>query len=393
MIRIKALFKIGILILILSACVPIADTPQPAVTPDTSKQNPASPTNTIEPTHSEMPDVSPNSPILKFSQPGPYQVGIRRNFTYIDASRGDRKVKFTIWYPAVVQQGSSLSDESTDAVADLSGAPYPLILSSAESGLTFAQHLVSYGFVYIGINGMASPEVYDNKLIDYPLDIIFALEQVSSNQIEGLEGMIDAEHAGTMGYSYDGATSLILSGVRIDPDYYINWCKEVDSRQPPLEQWYIDIHCTISENWSEFSANAGAGITESTDGLWQQVTDPRIKAVMPMAPDGAWFLGEKGLAAADRPVLMIQASKDSQYQPTEGAFIFEHLGTPDKTMVSFIGATHNMVWNSEHVASMSHFATAFFGYYLQRHDDYKQYFSEDYIAQFDGIAYGFYKED
>ena len=58
------------------------------------------------------------------------------------------------------------------------------------------------------------------------------------------------------------------------------------------------------------------------------MTDERIKAVMPMAPSGAWFYGEKGLAAVDRPILLIAATED-QYSPylIETRFIYENIGS------------------------------------------------------------------
>jgi len=62
------------------------------------------------------------------------------------------------------------------------------------------------------------------QMIDQPLDILFALNQVASNPPEGLEGMIDAEHAGVTGYSFDGNNTLAMSGARIDPEYYLAQC-------------------------------------------------------------------------------------------------------------------------------------------------------------------------
>lgn len=59
----------------------------------------------------------------------------------------------------------------------------------------------------------------------------------------------------------------------------------------------------MSVPWEEFSALAGPDITVSTDGLWQPMTDDRILAVMPMAPEGAWLFGARGLATVDRPTL------------------------------------------------------------------------------------------
>jgi predicted dienelactone hydrolase len=119
------------------------------------------------------------------------------------------------------------------------------------------------------------------------------------------------------------------------------------------------------------------------------MTDERIRAVMPMAPEGAWLFGERGLAAVDRPTLIIGATedKDCDYH-REAVYIFEHLGAPDRAMISFVGQGHMMVFDSDPVARMKHFAAAFFGYHLQGRADYAGYFSEDFVAQYDDLAWG-----
>ena len=42
---------------------------------------------------------------------------------------------------------------------------------------------------------------------------------------------------------------------------------------------------------------------------------------------------------------------------------------------------------------MNHFLTAFFGYYLQEWEDFAEYFSEDYVAQYDDLAWGVYEDE
>jgi predicted dienelactone hydrolase len=148
----------------------------------------------------------------------------------------------------------------------------------------------------------------------------------------------------------------------------------------------------MNTNWEEFAALAGPAITTSNDGLWQAMTDERIRAVMPMAPEGAWLFGERGLAAVDCPTLIIGATEDDiNPYDLEASYIFEHLGAPDKVMVSFVGEGHMMVGNDEPVMRMKHFAAAFFGYHLQRKEDYAKYFSEDFVSKREGLAWGVYK--
>ena len=334
-----------------------------------------------------MPVVTQEPAPLPLSETGPYFSG-RRAYAFVDANRDGRKVEIDVWYPAVRPDGFT-GTVVRDAAPDLGGAPYPLILSSAKVGNLFAPHLASHGFVVAGVSKMDSADRWGLWLIDYPLDILFAFDQIASNPLDGLEGTIDANHAGAMGYSFDGYNSLALSGARVDPEFYLAQCAAAPKIEPAPPQWWIEYICAPAKEWDTFVAHAGNALTLSDDGLWPAMTDGRIRAVMPMAPEGAWLFGERGLAAVDRPTLIIGATEDQyNYYDLEAAYIFQHLGTPDRTLVSFVGRDHMMVYDTEQVARMKHFAAAFFGYYLQGRDDYAEYFSEDFVAQHDDLAWG-----
>jgi predicted dienelactone hydrolase len=370
-------FAFVFLTALLSGCAPFAtSTTSPTTMPTITQSATPEPTAILE------------SIGFPLSESGSYYVGIKRNIAYEDPSRNGRKITITIWYPAMKPQDSTSGDPIADAMPDLTNAPYPLLLSSTKIGSIFATHLASYGFVYVGVNGLDT-FLWDKNLIDQPLDILFALHQVASNPIEGLEGTIDAEHAGVMGYSFDGYNSLALSGARVDPEYYLEFCANHS-----LEEHVTSLgYCDPANTWDAFSDHAGSAITTSNDGLWQPMTDDRIRAVMPMAPDGAILFGERGLASVDRPTLIIGATEDDicTYNH-EAVYIFEHISESNRTMISFVGKGHMMIYSADPVAYMKHFATAFFGYYLQRQDDYSKYFSEDFVAQHNGLFWGVYKK-
>ena len=164
--------------------------------------------------------------------------------------------------------------------------------------------------------------------------------------------------------------------------------------EPVLSEWYDDYFCGLAMKWDAFVAHVKPEYTNSEDGLWQPVTDERIIAVLPMAVDGAWLYGERGLATANRPTLIIAPTED-QYVPYdfETVFIYQELGAPEKALISFIGKDHNMPFETESANRMKHFAVAFFGYHLQEREDYDYYFSEDFVAQFDDLAWGIYSGD
>ena len=158
-----------------------------------------------------------------------------------------------------------------------------------------APYLISHGFVWASVDRIDTWDLYDAELIEQPLDILFALDQVASNPPEELEGMIDAEHAGATGYSFGGYNALALSGARIDPEFYLAQCASADATAEAILSILPNRYqCAVAGEWDEFAAHAGEAITASEDGLWQPMTDARIRAVMPLAGEGWMLFGEKG---------------------------------------------------------------------------------------------------
>lgn len=328
------------------------------------------------------------------SQPGPY-LGGYLEYSIIDESRGEREIRVTLWYPALRQPNSSGYHIKKNAPVDASGAPYKLILTGPASGdEIFSSHLATHGFVMAIVRFPDEYDSYDLQAIDDPRDILFVLDQLAEQPPEELAGLIDTDHTGVTGFSLDGYNALAVSGARWNPEHYFTSCQDATTSGENRPKWQVDIFCNPVTMWDEFAATAGEKITSSQDGLWQPLTDERIHAVAPLAPDGAWFFGERGLAEIDIPVFIICGTQDNMpsYQ-YETVFIYENLKTPEKYLVSFIGKGHAMTFEAEQVMRMNHFVTAFFGYYLQGRSDYAWYFSEEFVSQFDDLAWGVYRDN
>ena len=385
---------LGLALILLGACspspttVPSATLNLPSATatlPPVTISPPPIPTSMIEPVDTREP------PPFPFSERGPYWTG-NRAYTFFDESRGGRKIEVQIYYPALKQANDSGGFITRDAVADMSGAPYPLILTDTTSGnVIFKSHLASYGFVTALVKLQDSYDKVDFQVMDHPLDFLFALDQIGLDSLEGLVGVIDSNNTGVSGYSGGGWMSIALSGIRIDPEYYLSFCENPPLLEPELSNWYIDFYCNLAKKWDAFTLRVGPEFKDSDDGLWQPVTDERIRAIMPMAPDGAILYGDQGMAAMNLPTLIIDPV-DDQYDPydREAVFIYEHLGSLEKSMISFIGKDHDMPYEIEPVNRMKHFAVAFFGYYLQGNLDYAYYFSENFVSLVDDLAWGVY---
>jgi len=325
------------------------------------------------------------------SERGLYWTG-RREYTLLDEGR-EREIKLKILYPALKQTNSEGNNITLDAVPDMSSAPYPLILTGPDSGeYLFKSHLASHGFV-MAIVSFPTTAVYrwDYDMIDNARDLLFVIDQIATYPPEGLEGVIDSDHVGVAGYSGEGSTAFAVSGARIDPIFYQSHCEQVPDLYPGVIDWN-NYACNISENWDGLASLIGYEFV-SEEGLWQAITDERIRAVISMAAACPWMYGDKGLESVDLPVLIISPTND-EYDPHEMVtYIYQHIGNPKKVMISFIGKGHMMVMTTEQVKRMNHFATAFFGYYLQDRDDYVEYFSEDFVAQFDDLAWGVYSDE
>jgi predicted dienelactone hydrolase len=378
----KALQVLSVCILCLALLLAACGQEETAMQPEVRPSQPAAATT--------APPDAPQPVPFPLSEPGPYYLG-KLTLELEDASRHSRPVGIRVWYPAVLPEGSTgpklLAGEKRDP--DRSGAPYPLIVSSATMAADLAPYLVTHGFVWAGVTRIQTYPHMNPEMIDQPLDILFALDQVAANPPEGLAGMIDADHAGAIGYSFDGYNALALSGARIDPAYYLAQCPNPDPTTEAILSSISAFDCGPAGAWDDFAAHAGEAITASEDGLWQPMTDAHIRAVMPMAGEGWWLFGERGLAAVNRPTLVLVATGDGLYP--ENVLIFGHLGTPDKVLISFIGRDHMMVFDAEMRARMAHFAAAFFGYHLQGRDELGYYFSEEFISQFDDLAWGVYQ--
>jgi hypothetical protein len=52
-----------------------------------------------------------------------------------------------------------------------------------------------------------------------------------------------------------------------------------------------------------------------------------------------------------------------------------------------------MIYEADMVARMAHFAAAFFGYHLQGREDLAPYFSEEFVAGHDDLAWGVYENE
>lgn len=326
---------------------------------------------------------------------GPYTVGTRE-FTIPDPVR---PLDVAVWYPALNPSGapeevvyrvgllSGPGRALLDAPPDASDGPYPLIVfSHGLSALNYlyaqyVEHLASHGFVVIAANHPGSTffDVIrgdrEGILISFarrPLEVLQQIDFAETLTASGgaLEGMIDAGRTGVTGHSFGGYTALAAGGARLDLRELRDFCAETPG----------DMGCFWLESASLLATQRG--LDAIPDALWPATTDPRVQAVVALAPSSGPFFGETGSAALTNPLMIIVGSQDAATIPERDAYpVYEAVGSDMKALVVFENGGHYLfvqcppialalgmfaqcvdsVWDMARAHDLTnHFATAFF---------------------------------
>ncbi len=348
---------------------------------------------------------------------GPYPVGTFDLTIEARYAPNDREepLPATVWYPALNPDG--LPEETTytwadltldgqalrDAAPDPSGGPYPLVIfSHGLGGLRFqsrfyTEHLASYGFVVIAIDhpgstledaGADRSGDFDvtRMLVNYgyrPLDVLRALNHADRlTAPDGrLAGMIDTARTAVSGHSFGGYTALAAAGARLDFGAFNDWCARPEALvfDPAAEPALAAAPATAGLGGTScFMRLMGGqvatarGLDSIPDGLWPATTDPRIQAVIALAPWNVPVFGAEGVAAIDIPIMVQVGSGDTTTPPARDAYAaYANASSADKALVVYDGAGHGVfadefpdgfdaVWAAEDVHPLiNHFATAF----------------------------------
>lgn len=328
------------------------------------------------------PALAQDDEALPLAEPGPYAVGVT-TLTFIDENRDGREVVTEIWYPAIIPEGEGVPEGGLrDAEPDTSGTPYPLILGSHGGGsnrLSMAasgSHLASHGFVAAAMNHAG------DILTDRPLDMLFVLDQLAAIDEGPLVDVIDTDHVGIAGGSKGGYTVFALTGARIDPDYYLEWCTDHSDR---ICQYGYPGALERARAYREqfYSFEEGE--------LWPAMSDERILAALAAPPEEGRIFGQRGWAAATVPLAIMVGTLDN-YEDN-AAFVYENLGSEDSYLYSFVNEGHMFAYRANIGPIVFHLMTAFFGYYLQENEDYAEYLTPEFIEQFEDVVWGVYEEE
>jgi predicted dienelactone hydrolase len=363
---------------------------------------PINPQNTFSPKNQEKtltPAPRPDAPPL--AARGTFQVGVK-TITITDPSR-KRDLTLEVWYPAQLAAGQLEQTVYNTTIGALPiklkgqalrDAPaktgkYPLIIvSHGQPGTRFmlsylTESLASRGFVVAALDHTGSTysdisqPAFVSSIADRPLDLLLALEQVPKQFPHA-----DGQNVGLVGYSYGGYSALNAAGVGLSKTDLEGYCKTSNNEGPCFVLPYFDP-------------------LEAVRGAKHAKPDPRIKAVMVMAPYGAPWLSQAALKAMRVPLLVAGGSADDIATFARDAkTIFTRSGSPSKYLLTLEGAMHNPwvnpaplearadwgeyerwsepVWDKERANDVTkHFAAAFFGGFLQNKPEAKNYLSSE----------------
>jgi len=355
-------------------------------------------------------NIRPDAPEL--ASFGDYAIGVR-TLELVDADRidilntprggenaiYDRSLTVEVWYPAQLAANQKAGGEYQaitrnpaitatlfgsavrDAEPNLADARYPLVvISHGYPGNRYlmshlGENLASKGYVVASIDHTDSTyddqQAFQSTLYNRPLDqrfVLNALDNLSQDSGSFLNGLLDAETTGVVGYSMGGYGLVNNLGGGYSDEI-------VGSLMAPP---------------NELLNRHASGNPEYRSNL-----DPRIKAGFAVAPWGmaSGFWRAQDLAGIEVPTFYLAGDNDTVAGYENGVrAIYEGAVNSDRYLLTYKNAGHNAgapypvpveilqsedktgaghytdpVWDNVRMNNiMDHFATAYFDHYLKQ---------------------------
>lgn len=317
---------------------------------------------------------------LPYAEAGPYAVGVR-DFTIAAEGGSGRDLTVSMWYPALnpddrtdgAAYGPLLTRATgqalRDAVPNVEGGPYPLLVYSHGSGLTrylslfFTEHIASYGFVVIAadhptntiVDILRAEQFSDNIVPSYvnrPMDVLrqIAFAEALTAPDAALAGMINTDNIGVTGYSFGGTTALMTAGGRWDFTALNAWCDDnagkaldafPDSPFFPVQFDETSTYGSCFLRGEEENLAALLSLDSVPEGLWPALSDERVRALVTFAPWNVPLFGEAGLENVEVPTFIIGGTADhvALYE-RDARRLYDLLTTESKSLLTFEGADH-----------------------------------------------------
>jgi predicted dienelactone hydrolase len=342
------------------------------------------------------PPSAPAADAPELAALGPHGVGMNAISVATGPAATSRKLRVVLWYPTARQTVArptlyrhrlqpppplSALDVTTEGLAVQGARPakgrFPLVIVShgyrgwPESMSYLTENLASKGYVVAGIDhgdlpfkdaagftasfGLtASTRARDQQMV------LAKLVELASVRGDALGGSIDAEKVALIGYSMGGFGALATAGGGYDTE-------------------------------SAAYRSLGGALADQADG--RRTADPRIKAVIAIAPWGAQPPHRAWSAASMKrlraPLMVIAGDQDDISGYAEGIrWVFDHATGSDRHLLLYRNARHNVggnplpeeakssfqfremfeepVWRGDRINAINqHFVTAFLNRHLK----------------------------
>jgi predicted dienelactone hydrolase len=263
--------------------------------------------------------------------------GVRKNWQ----GTGPRPLNTVIWYPAA--EGSSMKPFTAtpenaqffggadagkffaeipvafDAPPLMTAQKHPLVLlSHGSTGLGLSlmwlgAYLASHGYIVAAVNhhgntaaeGQFVPQGF-SLVWERPEDITAVLTDMLGDSVFG--GLIDPNRIGAAGHSAGGATVIQIAGGVFDYDALVGYCNSTQSQGDATCEPRDMIKQTIAQ--MEELKKKDAVVQESFRHEKEPHSDPRVKAVIAMAPAIGPAFTKKDLSGIHIPVLIVVGAAD-----------------------------------------------------------------------------------
>lgn len=278
---------------------------------------------------------------------GAFPVGITKmTIANID---GSGTLPLMVWYPTLMKESDvSFGRITFTAAQDSRPAPgmFGLAVLSHGSGGNYISHwktakfLVSHGYIVVSLmhskdntldfQGGSSMEVWSSR----PKEWTLALNAVLSSRFGKI---VDQTRIAAVGFSAGAYTALVVGGARPSSVTLDDYC---------LSHPHSDVMCVGFGNFWRMRTLAEKQFGLRVERITAQ-SDPRIRAIVALAPIGSALFPPHGLTGIQSPVLLLKGDKDRTLRyPNDAQYLKEALGSKAEYL-EISGADHYVFMSVE----------------------------------------------